>query len=273
MEKYETSVIPIIEANSDNFTNVEKRIASFFISNKEELDFSAQNISLKLYVSEAALSRFSQKLGFLGYREFIFQYKKTWNKETKVVESYIKEALNTYEELLNKSYSLIDGRQIKRIVHLFNQKKRIFVYGMGSSGLAANEMQMRFIRLGMDVEAITDSHMLAFNFARLNENCIVIGISVSMATKDVLAAMDMARERGATTILVTSKKPDAERTFYDEVVLVAVKKNLYYGNIISPQFPVLIMTDILYASYIRENKKQSEETYDSTLHVILDKNL
>jgi len=93
MEKYETSVIPIIEANSDNFTNVEKRIASFFISNKEELDFSAQNISHKLYVSEAALSRFSQKLGFLGYREFIFQYKKTWNKETKVVESYIKRSI------------------------------------------------------------------------------------------------------------------------------------------------------------------------------------
>jgi len=273
MEKFEDSVIPIIESNSDNFTNVEKRIASFFINNKEELDFSAQNISNQLYVSEAALSRFSQKIGFLGYREFIFQYKKTLNKETKVVEGYIKEALNTYEELLNKSYTLIDSEQIKRIVHLFNQKTRIFVYGMGSSGLAANEMKMRFTRLGMDVEAITDSHMLAVNFVRLNENCIVMGISVSMVTKEVLSALDMAKKRGANTILVTSKKPDAEQESYDEVLLVAVRKNLDYGNIISPQFPVLIMIDILYASYIRENKKQSEETYGSTLHVMLDKNL
>ncbi|PWJ48613.1 MurR/RpiR family transcriptional regulator [Faecalicatena contorta] len=272
MAKFENSVIPIIESNSDNFTNIEKRIASFFINNREELDFSAKSISNQLYVSEAALSRFSKKIGFPGYREFIFQYKKTLNKETKVVESYIKEALNTYEELLNKSYALIDSKQIKRIVHLFNQKRRVFVYGMGSSGLAANEMKMRFTRLGIDVEAITDPHMLAVNSVRLNENCMVIGISISRATKEVISALDMAKERGAATILITSKKHDAEKEFYDEVVLVSVKKNLDYGNIISPQFPVLIMTDILYASYIRENKKRSEETYDSTLHVILDRN-
>lgn len=272
MAKFENSVIPIIEFNSDNFTNVEKQIASFFINNKEELDFSAKSISTQLFVSESALSRFSKKIGFPGYREFIFQYKKTLNNEEKVVESYIKEALNTYEELLNKSYTLIDSIQIRRIVHLFNQKKRIFVYGMGSSGFAANEMEMRFIRLGMDVEAITDSHMLAVNSVRLNENCIVIGISISRATKEVLSAMDMAKERGATIILISSKKLDTDKEFYDEVVLVPVKKNLDYGNIISPQVPVLIMIDILYVSYIRENKKQSKETYDSTLHVILDRN-
>lgn len=272
MEKFENNVIPIIESNSDNFTNVEKRIASFFINNKEEVDFSAKSIAARLFVSEASLSRFSKKIGFPGYREFIFQYKKILTKEEKVVESYIKEALNTYEELLNKSYTLIDSTQIKRIVHLFNQKKRIFIYGIGSSGLAAIEMKMRFTRLGLDIEAITDSHMMAVNSVRLNENCIVIGISISRTTKEVISAMDMAKERGSATVLMTSKRLHADKELYDEVVLVAVKKNLDYGNIISPQFPVLIMIDIIYANYIRENKKQSEATYDSTLHVILDRN-
>jgi len=247
MRGFESSVIPIIESHIDNFTSLEKKIAQFFINNKEELDFSIKNIASLLYVSEAALSRFAQKMGFPGYREFIFQYKETFTKNNKnVVEDYIKEALNTYEELLNKSYNLIDGEQIRRIVKLFSKKKRIYVYGMGSSGFAAKEFKMRFMRLGVDVESITDAHLLAVNAVRVNEGCIVIGITISRSTKEVLEAMKKAKENAATTILITSKKDNAASESFDEEVLVPIRKNLEYGNIISPQFPILIIIDILY---------------------------
>ena len=270
MREFENSIIPMIEANVDNFTSLEKKIAQFFIDNKKELDFSTKNIASLLYVSEAALSRFAQKMGFPGYREFIFQYKSTYAKDTVGVEDYVDEALKTYEELLNKSYNLIDGEQIKRVAKLFSEKKRIYVYGMGSSGLAAKEFQTRFMRLGVDVEAITDAHLLTVNSVRTNEDCIVIGITISRSTKEVLEGMKKAKSNGATTILITSKKENDASEAFDEEILVSMRKNLEYGNIISPQFPILIIIDILYASYIREDKKNREETYDSTLHAILD---
>lgn len=272
MKEFEKSVIPLIESNLDNFTNVEKTIADFFINNKEELDFSAKQISNLLFVSEAALSRFSKKIGFPGYREFVYQYQKTFTVGTEIVEDYIKEALHNYEDLLGKSYSLIDSQQIKRITCLFSTDKRIYIYGMGSSGLAAKEFKIRFMRLGLDVEAITDTHIMAINSGRLNNNCIVLGITISGATKEVVKAMEKAREKSAVTILITSRKSDLFRELFDEVVLVSVRKNLEYGNIISPQFPVLIIIDILYASYIREDRKKREEVYQSTLYEILDRN-
>lgn len=273
MKEYEKSVIPLIESNIDNFTNVEKTIACFFINNKEEMDFSAKKISSQLFVSEAALSRFSKKIGFSGYREFVFQYQKTFTAGEKIVEDYIKEALNTYEELLGKSYNLIDSQQIKRITRLFSAKKRIYIYGMGSSGLAAQEFKMRFMRMGLDVESITDAHLLTVNSVRLNSGCIVVGITISGSTKEVLTAMKKAKEKSAVTILITSKKNSLFDELFDELVLVPVKKNLDYGNIISPQFPILLIIDILYASYIREDRKQKEEMYDSTLYAILDRNI
>ncbi|MFR0957923.1 MAG: hypothetical protein ACLSFA_20120 [Roseburia inulinivorans] len=42
------------------------------------MDFSSKNISKRLYVSEAALSRFSKKCGYKGYRELIFLMKRIW---------------------------------------------------------------------------------------------------------------------------------------------------------------------------------------------------
>ena len=78
MEYYVKSVVPIIESNYDNFTNLEKTIADFFIKNQEKMDFSAKKISEKLFVSEASLSRFAKKCGYRGYREFVYQYEETF---------------------------------------------------------------------------------------------------------------------------------------------------------------------------------------------------
>lgn len=74
MEYYVKSVIPIIESNYDNFTTVEKTIADFFLKNSSKEGLTAKEVAEKLYVSEASLSRFAQKCGFRGYREFVYQY-------------------------------------------------------------------------------------------------------------------------------------------------------------------------------------------------------
>lgn len=72
MEEYEKNIVPHIEAIYENFTPLEKTIADFFIHNEEKLDLSSKNVSKRLFVSEASLSRFAKKCGYNGYREFYF---------------------------------------------------------------------------------------------------------------------------------------------------------------------------------------------------------
>lgn len=52
MKGYVSSLLPRIEANYHNFTNLEKTIADFFLNNTEKTDFSAKAISGKLFVSK-----------------------------------------------------------------------------------------------------------------------------------------------------------------------------------------------------------------------------
>ena len=56
----------------------------------------------------------------------------------------------------------------------------------------------------------------------------------------------------------------------NEVVLCAVKKNLEYGDLISPQFPVLVLIDRIYAGYVRENN-QNKQIYDETVEQFVDR--
>ena len=149
---YASSVVPMIEANYEMFTVVEKTIADFFISNEKEMDFSSGRMAKMLHVSEASLSRFAKKMGYSGYREFIYNYQPSIAERPNVEEQTI-HVLYSYEELLQKTYSLIREPQIKHVSQLIGEHTRIFLYGFGSSGLAAQEFQLRLLRLGMDAEA------------------------------------------------------------------------------------------------------------------------
>lgn len=125
MQTYGSSVVPMIEANYEMFTVVEKTIADFFISNEKEMDFSSGRMAKMLHVSEASLSRFAKKMGYSGYREFIYNYQPSIAERPNVEEQTI-HVLYSYEELLQKTYSLIREPQIKHVSQLIGEHTRIF---------------------------------------------------------------------------------------------------------------------------------------------------
>lgn len=269
MNIYERTIISIIKANYNNFTSLEKIIADFFIHNKKDLDFSSKHIASLLYISEASLSRFSQKCGFKGYREFIFNYKGSFSENEKSVADLTKLVFNSYQELLNKSFKLIDEIQMKAIAKMLTQKHKIFVYGMGSSGLAANELEFRFMRLGLNIKAISDSHVIKMNSVLVNEDCLVIGITISGRTKEIISSLKTAKEYGASTILITANKSSKLLNICDEILLVGTIQNLEMGNVISPQFPILVMFDIVYTYFLNIDLCSKSELFSNTVSALL----
>lgn len=198
MDYYVKSVIPIIESNYENFTALEKNIADFFMKNEEKMDFSAKEIAKHLFVSEASLSRFAKKCGFRGYREFIYQYEESFEEKNKELTGHTRTVLNMYQELLNKTYSLMDEAQIVRICEKLGQAKRVFVCGKGSSGLAAREMRLRFMRIGVDINSIQDPDLMRMQAVFQKEGCLVIGISISGESEDVCYLLEESKNEERT---------------------------------------------------------------------------
>ena len=133
----------------------------FFIHNTDESDLSARHVfGTALCFGGFALPLCEKKCGYTGYREFVYRYQEGLNAALPGTDDHIKQVLNTYQELLNKSYSLADRAQIDRICHILTSKRRVYVYGLGSSGLSAQEMKLRFMLAGVDIEAITDIHIM-----------------------------------------------------------------------------------------------------------------
>lgn len=268
MAYYVKSIVPIIESKYNSFTHVEKNIADFFLNNQKKMDFSAQNVAQEIFVSEASLSRFAKKCGFHGYREFVYQYEETFVEKSEVVANSTRMVLNTYQELLNKTYSLMDEAQIARIVKYLYDAERVVACGKGSSGLAASEMESRFMRIGVDIDSLRDTDRMRMQAVFQNKRSLVCGFTISGETKEVLYLLKEAHKRGAKTIIFTANDKESYSDFCTEVVLVASLKHLDHGNVISPQFPILVMMDIIYNNYVSHDKYGNAELYDDTLRAL-----
>lgn len=268
MEYYVKSVVPIIESNYNNFTMVEKNIADFFIHNHEKMDFSAKTVAAKLFVSEASLSRFAKKCGYRGYREFVYQYEETLVEKKESMTGNTRMVLNAYQELLNKTYSLVDEEQIGRIGKYLNQAERVFVCGKGSSGLAASEMELRFMRIGVDIDSLQDSDRMRMQAVFQDKRCLVFGISISGETEGVRNLLREAHKRGAKTVMITAQNKDSYAEYCSEVLLLPSLRHLNHGNVISPQFPILVMLDLIYSYYVEQDKPKKESFHDNTLRAL-----
>lgn len=251
-KQHKQDILSILKINYNNFTSVEKSIADFFLTNQHSMDFSSKNIAGKLYTSEASLSRFAQKCGFQGYRQFIYVYQEEFSQiNQRKLEDNTELILNTYQELLNESHVLINEEQIKRVAKLISEKKKIYIHGKGFSGVAAEEFMLRLVCVGIQAQCITDSHLMAMNFALIDSDSLVIGITVSGKANEILYTLKKAKIQGASTVVISSthiKKWDA---FCDEILLIPTKEKLTLGKQISPQFPILVLLDILYSNILQ----------------------
>ena len=259
-------IATIIDLHFEELTELEQEIARYFLQVDTIVDdLSSQQVTQKLHVSQAALTRFAKKCGFTGYREFVFQYQHQASKPDTHSHKHsplTKRVLRSYSNLREQTQDLIDEEQLERVAQLIDDAERVYFFGTGSSGLIAREMKLRFMRLGVVCEALTDQDGFAWTTSIMDENCLVLGFSLSGTTQSVLDSLLDAKEMGAKTILFTSA-PNKNSQAYTETVLVANHSQSSYIQRISAQLPMLILIDLIYAYFLEINRDSKEKIFNS----------
>ena len=259
-------IATIIDLHFEELTELEQEIARYFLQAETiQDDLSSQQVTQKLHISQAALTRFAKKCGFTGYREFVFQYQHQASKPDTHSHKHsplTKRVLRSYSIMREQTQDLIDEEQLERVAQLIDDAERVYFFGTGSSGLIAREMKLRFMRLGVVCEALTDQDGFAWTTSIMDENCLVLGFSLSGTTQSVLDSLLDAKEMGAKTILFTSA-PNKNSQVYTETVLVASHSQSSYIQRISAQLPMLILIDLIYAYFLEINRESKEKIFNS----------
>ena len=260
-------ILEIIENNLDKMTDLEKEIAQYFLKSQNiSDDLSSFRVSQHLHISQAALTRFAKKCGFIGYREFKFQYQQQISEKkeefTPPHHDLSRRVLRNYTQILIQTEEMIDEEKLQRVASLIEKADRVYFFGTGSSGLVARDMKLRFMRLGVVCEALTDQDGFAWTTSILDKNCLVIGFSLYGQTQSIIDSLIDAKNMGAKTVLITGL-PEKFRKDFTEVVAVAIQNNPEFILRISAQFPMLLMIDLIYAFFLEINREKKEKIFNS----------
>ena len=268
MNIYYQDICERISKSYQEMTDTEQVIADFFLNNQKKQEFSAKVLSKQLHVSETALSRFAKKIGFSGYREFLYMYEINFHMPTYENEGFVQKILDTYENLLQSFNGSIDTGQIEAFCQRLSAANRILIFALGSSACAAYEFKLRFMRLGLQVEVIDNPHLMQMQAVLASSEDLVIGMSISGETREVLAALKAAAQRGAESVLVTASRRKLLQEDFRQLLVVPSIEGLSLGDNISPQFPLLILTDIIYSLFIGIDSKYKAALFQDTLTAI-----
>jgi RpiR family carbohydrate utilization transcriptional regulator len=170
------------------------------------------------HVSKPTVVRFCRSMGYDGLTDFKRKLAGTVNEgvpfihrsvdtDDKTADVMVKVIDNTVAAFLkyrNEASTLAIDRAIAALMVAYEAKKRIQFFGVGNSGVVAQDAQHKFFRLGVNTVAYSDGHMQVMSASTLGPGDCVVVISNSGRTRDLMDACDIARKNGATTIVITA---------------------------------------------------------------------
>ena len=270
-----------IKIKYDTLSKTEKKVADYILNNPSDiLPLFISELSKTCGVSDASIVRFSKKLGFLGYQQLkIAVAQESGVRAVGANITSTDTAYDVFEKICDDIYCSLEktklslrAEDLQACCDKILSADKILIFGLGNSASVAMDASHKLFRLGFNAIAYTDNHMQAIASAHTDEKSVVIGISHSGHSKDVIESMKVAKSNGATTIALTNHgKSPIEKA--SSIVLHTVSDETGYRILgLSSRITQLAIIDTLY-SYLVCQIKNVEDRIDKTELVLRSKKI
>ena len=201
------------------FTKQEKKLADFLLKNINEASvLTISELSKKSGVSCSTINRFAITLGYKGFKEFIrdmyheanslpvqenvyeINHENPLNMD---IDTVIKVVCNLNIESIRNSLMMIEESKVLKAIEAIHKAPRVVVYALSGSVAPALDLKFKFQRLGINCEVYDNPHSLILSATTLKSKDVVIALSYTGETKEILDALKYVKENGAKIIGIT----------------------------------------------------------------------
>ncbi len=208
-----------VQACLPSLAPAEQRVAKLCLADPRAFTMlPVAQLADRAHVSKPTVVRFCRSVGYNGLSDFKQKLAGTVNEgvpfihrsvdaDDKTADVLVKVIDNTVAAFLkyrNEASSNQIDKAVAALVAAFQTGRQVQFFGVGNSGVVAQDAQHKFFRLGLHSIAYSDGHMQVMSASILEKGDCVLIISNSGRTRDLMDACDIARKNGATTIVITA---------------------------------------------------------------------
>ena len=175
------------------------------IDSKSLIYLSITELSELTGVAEATIVRFCHKLDYQGYQDFKLHLSQDIALKG-AAESKKKPDLIADEmvDAIRQTQRNVDYDNILTIAQKIIRARRICVFAVGNSSIAALSIKYSLSKVGLNVSGDLDPHIQSVVAANLTEQDIVILVSVSGSTKDIIEIAKIAKSHNVPVVVLTN---------------------------------------------------------------------
>ncbi|WP_338044250.1 MurR/RpiR family transcriptional regulator [Paenibacillus oryzisoli] len=252
----------------------ERKIAQYIIENPHEaIRCTANELGELSSTSASAVIRLCKSAGLSGFQELKLRvagdirnvsetsFSDIQPNETQ--DAIVQKVTNSSVRALQETAEILNYEALAQAVLALQQAKSIHFFGIGASAVIAQDAQLKFVRINRFTTAHTDFHTSAMLVSKSSIDDVVVGISFSGETYEVGKMLELAKEKGAKTISLTSYGLSPISEIADIRLYVSAKQEeVFRSAATSSRLAQLHLIDILFMCVLTSQYDESIKQLD-----------
>lgn len=247
-----------IRLQSNRFTSAQERIVRYLQEHAQEaLALPINELAERCGVGDATVIRFYRLLGYENYSMFrIALAKELSENEIRPIYEEVDQQDNLPDVIHKVITSSIQGiadlenqispQSLEEISAHFLAASHIHVIGLGASGVVAQDAMHKMMRLGLKINAYSDSHLMTIAASIAGPDEVFFAISHSGETTEIIRTLELAKERGCYTCALTSSLNSTMTRLVSSYLLSCTRETKMRSDAMISRIVQLVVIDTLY---------------------------
>lgn len=254
-------VLLLLRHQLATYSQTLQRLGQFVLEQPQRvLYLTITELARESGTSEASVTRLCRGVGCRGYTEF----KMALALETQLEQASQPQASATsaFSTLIEESVAalrdtgaLVSQQALLQSAELLEKARQIQIYGVAASAIIGEYLAYRLLRMGISAQQFSDMHRAAMNATSLKPGDVVIAVSSSGSTKDLLHAVQLGKEHGANIIVLSNTSRSPLATLADQLLVAAKPEGPLTAGSFHSKISAMLVIELL-SQHLLENRPE-----------------
>lgn len=275
------SILEQLESPTFKVTKSDKLLIAYIKENIDDVFYKPiSQIAKESNIGEATITRFVKKMNFNGLQDFkvtLAQEISTINKKNIINKNIQNDepALDTAKKLLSSNVTtlentveIINSKDVHDCARLIINANKVYFIGIGYSGIIAQDSNYKFMRIGLNCVSFDSSHTMIMMSSIMEEGDLIIAISHSGETEEIIKTVKLAKANNAKIISITENKNSELKDISDVHLSYVSGETVLETGSISSKLAQFFIIDLVYTQVVKELSNEAIERKIKTTNAI-----
>lgn len=274
-----------IRALLSELAPAERRVAEAILGTPADaVDMTITEIAAHCHTSETTVVRFCRNVGFKGYPELRLALAGELGHARAVMGENMELAADisrddplkqmvgklAYAErrAIEDTVDQLDLTVLDKVIDAIAKARRIQAFGLGASGLAAEDLREKLLRIDLMAYTVPDPHLALAVAALLGPGDVALAVSHAGETADTVDFLRTAAAGGATTVAITNSPRSSVAGVASLVLTTAVRETVFRSGAMASRIAQLALVDCVFLGVVQRRYDQASVALAKTHNAV-----